>query len=104
VPAEPYCCGDGSCDGLEDWGNCQLDCPPPVCGDGTCDPGETQCNCSNDCGIPAFSEMNCSDGVDNDCDGQTDLDDPDCACLSRGDPCVAATQCCSGKCVRNTCK
>jgi hypothetical protein len=104
APAEPYCCGDGSCDGLENYGNCSLDCPPPVCGDGTCDPGETQCNCTADCGVPDFMEMDCSDGLDNDCDGLTDDADPDCDCLDRGAYCVSPSQCCSGKCVRNTCK
>ena len=49
------------------------------CGDGTCDAGEDPCNCASDCGAPPGTETNCSDGVDNDCDGQTDGSDPDCA-------------------------
>jgi hypothetical protein len=104
VPAEPYCCGDYSCDGMEDYGNCPLDCPPPVCGDGNCDPGETQCNCSDDCGVPPWNESNCSDGIDNDCDGDTDMDDSDCDCLPRGAACVANPECCSLRCHRGACK
>ena len=61
----------------------------PVCGDGTCDSGEDSCNCADDCGAPPATETSCSDGTDNDCDGATDCDDPDCngdpACPSCGD-------------------
>jgi lysophospholipase L1-like esterase len=55
------------------------------CGDGTCDPGEDQCNCAGDCGPPPSSEANCSDGIDNDCDGDTDSADSDCAAVGCGD-------------------
>ena len=48
------------------------------CGDGTCDPGENTCNCPQDCGAHPSFETSCSDDVDNDCDGLTDCDDPDC--------------------------
>ncbi|MDB4442515.1 hypothetical protein N9219_03745, partial [bacterium] len=54
----------------------------PVCGDGNCDPGEDQCNCESDCGAPLAIETNCSDGIDEDCDTDTDCDDADCL----GDP------------------
>jgi lysophospholipase L1-like esterase len=50
-----------------------------VCGDGTCDPAEDPCNCPGDCGLPPVTELSCSDATDEDCDGQTDCDDPDCA-------------------------
>ena len=53
-----------------------------VCGDGTCELGETSCSCAADCGAPPAIEtvlVNCSDGLDNDCDGDTDCDDPNCA-------------------------
>jgi hypothetical protein len=49
------------------------------CGDGTCDGNEDQCTCPADCGTPPSSETSCADGVDNDCDGNTDCDDADCA-------------------------
>jgi hypothetical protein len=60
------------------------DCQPqgPFCGDGVCDSGEDQCTCPQDCGTPPSSEMpnmTCTDGIDNDCDGSTDCNDPDCA-------------------------
>ena len=52
------------------------------CGDLTCGPGEDRCNCADDCGAPPGSELNCDDGLDDDCDGDFDCDDPDCL----GDP------------------
>ena len=36
------------------------------------------CTCPDDCGAPPSTEMYCNDEVDNDCDGWTDCDDPDC--------------------------
>ncbi len=105
-PAVPSCCGDGSCDASEDSFNCELDCgPPPVCGDGSCDAGEDQCACAVDCGTPPATEANCTDGVDNDCDGQTDGADPDCACGAKGDQCTLDSDCCSFRCKGNgTCR
>jgi acyl-CoA thioesterase-1 len=50
-----------------------------VCGDGTCDPLEDPCGCSVDCGSPDAMEWNCGDGLDDDCDGLWDCEDPDCA-------------------------
>lgn len=100
-PGGSYCCGDGTCEGDEDFTNCAVDCPPPFCGDGNCDAGEDPCNCTADCGSPPATESNCSDGVDNDCDGLTDTDDPDCACGGRDDPCSSDSDCCSGKCKGN---
>ncbi len=50
----------------------------PGCGDGVCKSGEDQCNCPSDCGPPPDSETNCTDGIDEDCDGDTDCDDADC--------------------------
>jgi hypothetical protein len=59
-----YCCGDAICDDPpEDGFSCELDCgAPPVC-------------------IPTHEREKgprCSDGLDNDCDGLIDGDDPDC--------------------------
>ncbi len=85
-------CGDGAidtgeeCDGMADAacpGACLSDCTCGLfCGDGACDPNEDTCNCPDDCGTPPPSEtpgLTCLDGLDNDCDGLIDLDDPDCA-------------------------
>jgi hypothetical protein len=46
----PYC-GDGTCNGLEDYKLCPTDCTPPagLCGDFHCDTGETTTSCPNDC-------------------------------------------------------
>lgn len=54
-------------------------------------------------------EVSCSDGVDNDCDGLIDGNDPDCMiCAGVGDTCVDNADCCSNKCKgprgRKTCK
>jgi subtilisin family serine protease len=54
----------------------------PCCGDTFCEVGEDACSCPADCGSPPGSETNCSDGVDEDCDGQTDCSDSECT----GDP------------------
>ena len=62
------------------------------CGDGTCDPGEDQCNCSDDCGTPPAE--NCTNGSDDDCDGNVDCDDSDCA----SNPACQAAYCGDGTC------
>ncbi len=75
------CCGDLTCEAPEDSFNCELDCGPlPVCNDGGCDPGEDSCSCASDCGAPPANEVGlCTDGEDNDCDGDVDCADADCA-------------------------
>jgi hypothetical protein len=49
------------------------------CGNAQCDPGEDSCSCLEDCGPPASSETDCNDGKDDDCDGDTDCFDTECA-------------------------
>jgi spore coat protein A len=56
------CCGDALCEGGETAASCALDC------DTTC-PREPE-------GPPPGAA--CTDGIDNDCDGLVDADDPDC--------------------------
>jgi glucose/arabinose dehydrogenase len=60
----------------------------------TCKGGSTTCTPSE------TPEASCSDGLDNDCDGLTDSDDPDCggSCEPKGAFCSADDQCCSNKC------
>ena len=49
------------------------------CGDGNCGTGESPCNCPTDCDDPTLTEVfDCSDGIDNDCDQDTDCSDSDC--------------------------
>jgi len=95
-------CGTNNCplDGcsdiiFEDYpATCDRTCSVGSCQDCTCSPTTTSncslgnnwdgdaiaCNC--DCGGYDEEEsdagLNCGDGLDNDCDGNTDLDDPDC--------------------------
>ena len=64
------------------------------CGDDNCDSGEDQCNCPEDCGTPPATETSCDDGIDNDCDLDTDCDDIDC----EGDPACPSTDCGDGIC------
>jgi len=51
------------------------------CGDDDCDAGigEHACNCAGDCGPPEILELTCDDGLDDDCDGDVDCADADCA-------------------------
>ena len=75
-------CSDDSCTG---GGTCAAACDHsfPTCGlaDGCCGPSCTpaddpDCEC-----VPTHSKEKgprCSDGLDNDCDGLIDADDPDC--------------------------
>ena len=81
-------CTDGQdedCDGASDCNDsdCAADpaCQTASCGNGTCEAGEDTCGpdwCASDCGLPTV-ETTCDDGVDEDCDGQTDCDDSDCS-------------------------
>ena len=97
----PSTCTDGldnDCNGVADCSDpsCSFEpcCGPPGCGDGVCTPpGESQCNCPYDCGVPSPGE-NCTDGIDNDCNGLIDCNDPFCA---QQQPC-AATFCPDGVC------
>ena len=62
--------------------------------DGSCDDGGPQADynvCSlgsdcNDCGPRSHSDEACTDGQDNDGDGFTDCDDPDCSELNSCGP------------------
>ena len=56
-----------------------------VCGDGSCNGAENQCSCAADCGAPELFEnpdspTMCTDGIDNDCDGNIDANDPTFCC------------------------
>jgi len=72
------CTGEpNSCSGFA--GSYEAQCIPDPCGNLICDAGESACSCPTDCGAPPASEVGqCADGVDNDCDGQTDVSDLDC--------------------------
>lgn len=60
-PPEPVC-GDGMCNGHENFQSCPGDCPPPppppVCGDKKCEGSETWENCASDCDPPPAPEIN----------------------------------------------
>jgi len=113
-PSSRFCCGDG--DGQNPSGcrdvRCSMngmscvDSSPGsyCCGDGECDPGEDRCSCSIDCGSPPGEELHCTNGIDDDCDGLTDRDDVDCACLPKRAECLSPEQCCSNNCFKGHCK
>ncbi len=50
-PPAPFC-GDGSCNGNENYDSCPQDCSPPApfCGDGSCNGNENSQTCPQDCG------------------------------------------------------
>lgn len=77
------------------------------CNDGSCNFGETPCTCPADCGAPPDNEIpgsTCDDNIDNDCDGMTDGNDPDCAVfdcgngnLDPGEECDGSSGMCPGE-------
>jgi beta-lactamase superfamily II metal-dependent hydrolase len=67
TPAVASCCGDATCNGLED-----------------------SCECAIDCGAPATSETDCDDGIDDNCNSLIDCDDPDC---ELDEACAAPSAC-----------
>ncbi len=88
-------CGNGILQGAEvcDDGNldagdcCSATCTAEPAGEQTCGVGacvNTTAQCAAGEPVictplaPGVEAGNCGDGIDNDCDGQTDLDDPDC--------------------------
>lgn len=86
-PGNRYCCGDGAGDTPVDCSDARCNAGGFVCGttgadvccgDGACDPGEDSCLCAADCGPPPSFEPVCDNGIDEDCDGQTDCLDLDC--------------------------
>ena len=67
TPVPGFCCGDFACDAESECDICDADCG----GDPACD---VTC-------VPTSSKekgKKCTDGIDNDCDGLIDGDDPDC--------------------------
>ena len=72
-------CEDAQCDGFTD-GACSTGLPG-ICADGTnvCQNGGQVCNQNQPAGTEGpFNTPTCGDGLDNDCDGLTDANDPDC--------------------------
>lgn len=111
---------DDDCDGAVDCAdsNCATNsaCATDPCGDGVCDTvnGEDGCTCSQDCGSAPSTETLCSNGMDDDCDGLADGDDPDCSatpwcgngvCDGNGEDCFTCPQDCGcrGKDCRACC-
>lgn len=114
-PSTESNCTDGideDCDTYTDCddSDCTSDpaCIVTYCGDGTCDPDEDQCNCPDDCGTPPSAESSCTDGIDNDCDADTDCDDADCSsdlgCTCGNGICDQGEDCntCSADCISRT--
>jgi len=71
-------------------------------GDGFCAEGGADCDDSSPAINPNATEV-CGDGLDNDCDGLVDNDDPICQVGScdmgaKGDSCTTNSECCSNNC------
>ncbi len=84
VQAEFMCPVEGNCsDGIDNDGDGLVDCNDGDCKSDTDGDGYPALPCGNDCNdadyfINPGSKENCQDGKDNDCDGLTDCNDPDC--------------------------
>jgi hypothetical protein len=76
---ETTCTGgnDNDCDGDIDCAD--TDCNGASCGADGMECISLVCACSGNGGVAQGSESTCNDGFDNDCDGDTDCDDPQCA-------------------------
>lgn len=116
-----FCCGAGGGTNPVSCADARCTADGAVCsdtplegscgGDGVCQGIENSCNTPVDCGLPVANEsagLTCDDGLDNDCDGDTDCADADCsgdaACQQVGcdndGVCDAGESCldCSGDC------
>ena len=62
LPAPLSCCGDGLCEGIEDNGNCAVDCSLTCSGDPECDDGDpcTTDTCAG--GFCSNDAIDCDDG------------------------------------------
>ena len=69
------CCGDALCEGQETESSCSVDCAD---GGTTCEPTSSR---------ERDKRGECTDGIDNDCDGLIDGEDPDC-----GGSCTPVTE------------
>ncbi len=117
-------CGDGSCHSSENCSSCPSDCgcgSGEECVDGVCvysaecsvdsdcttdgcysgQYRDYYCNSSDDCDygdtttLEILDHGNCGDGIDNDCDGDTDSADSGCVVVTCGDGTCAGDEDCS---------
>ncbi|HLL52116.1 MAG TPA: MopE-related protein, partial [Myxococcaceae bacterium] len=97
-PGAEAVCGDrqdDDCDGQVDCAD--TDCLGQSCGSGTVCVGQGSCQCVVDGGTAEVREATCGDALDNDCDGQVDCADSDCAtCGANGQVCQSGACVCSG--------
>jgi hypothetical protein len=97
---------------------------PDQCDEGVCQINARDCDDADSCTVDTCDDINdrcentpnpipgaegpqgdttCSNNLDDDCDGQTDLDDPDCVDCTSGSDCDDANDCTRDDCVAGAC-
>jgi len=97
---------DDDCDGIIDQCNQDGDCPDDgdICTEASCENHRCTHHLTPRPGREGpMSDPSCTNGTDDDCDGKTDNDDPNCHSCSNDFDCDDANPCTTDSCVEQNC-